>query len=135
MPDLNPGLPLQGGFLQSLAPNASKEEQTGVINDIINRLNDLLQTQVFSDGTNKRMLIGYQKNGWGPGKNFGIKISMVGIDVTLATHAQLLFSMDLATWQWFDPTGRNFVNIGLRSTGTHGFEMAKPSTSLVDPNA
>jgi hypothetical protein len=44
--------------------------------------------------------------------------------------------MDLETWQWLDPDNdRNYVNIGLRSSGTKGFEMAKPEDTLDDPNS
>lgn len=130
------GMLMQGNSLQRLPPNASKEQQTAVINDILDRLNELLKTQVLSDGNNKRMLFGYQKDGWGPGKDFGIKISEEGVDVTAATDEQLLFSMDMETWRWFEPDtsdNRNYVNIGLRSTGTYGFEMAKPGDELDDP--
>lgn len=127
------GMPLQGGELQRLAPSASKEEQTATLNNVIDHLNGLLKTQVFSDGSAKRMLLGYQKDGWGEGKDFGIKISQEGVDVTKATDEQLLFKMDMATWRWYDPDGRNYVNIGNRSTGTYGFEMAKPTEKLDEP--
>ena len=124
---------LDGGFLPAVPPNAPAQVQNAALNDVINRLNSLLKTQVFSDGSSKRMLFGFQKNGWGPGKDFGIKISDVGVDVTTASDNQLLFKMDMNTWRWFDPDARNYVNIGLRSTGTYGFEMAKPGTELSEP--
>lgn len=128
------GLKLQGGTLQRVPPAPTMQELTNVLNDVIDRLNSQLKTQVFSDGTSKRMLFGYQESGWKNGTvSFGIKISMEGIDVSQATDDQLLFSMDMETWRWFDPDGRNFVNIGLRSTNTHGFEMAKPTEELDDP--
>lgn len=126
------GLPMNGGMLNRVAATASTQEIAVGLNDAIDRLNGLLKSQIFADGTTKRMLIGYQKDGWGAGKDFGIKISMENIDVTKATDAELLFKMDLETWKWQDPTGRNFVNIGLRSVGTYGFEMAKPSVDLND---
>jgi hypothetical protein len=135
MPPDGLGLQMQGGTLQNIPPGASLQQQINALNDVINTLNALLKTQVFSDGSVKRMLFGYQKDGWGSGKNFGIKISTDGVDVTKASHAQLLFSMDLETWQWFDPKGgRNFVNIGNRTVGTYGFEMSKPGVALDDPN-
>jgi hypothetical protein len=146
------GQPLQGGTLQLLSPTASKEEQTGVINDIINQLNGILQTQVYADGTSKRLLIGYQKGGWdGGASDFGIKMSISGVDVTTATAAQLLFSMSINSWTWrnnsgqlvkqfnnqtgtdawYDLATRNYVNVGNRpSTSTYGFEMAKPGVDL-----
>jgi hypothetical protein len=130
---MDTGLPLKGGMLSRVPPTASLQEIATATNEVIDRLNGLLKTQIFSDGTSKRMIIGFQANGWGAGKDFGIKISMEGIDVTQATDDQLLFKMDLATWRWFDPDSRNFVNIGLRSSGTYGFEMAKPGVNLDDP--
>jgi len=127
------GIGLDGGFLPNVPPNASAQVQNAALNDVINRLNGLLKTQVFSDGTSKRMLFGFQKDGWGPGKDFGIKISAEGVDVSTATDDDLLFKMDMDTWRWFDPDARNYVNIGLRSTGTYGFEMAKPGVELSEP--
>lgn len=127
------GVKLDGGYLREVPPNAPMQVQIATLNDVIRRLNGLLKTQVFSDGTTKRMLFGYQQNGWGPNKHFGIKISIEGIDVTTATDDQLLFKMDMETWRWFEDGGRNFVNIGLRSSGTQGFEMAKPGETLDDP--
>lgn len=139
------GMPLSGGFLQRLSPNASKEEQTGVLNDIIDRLNDQLKTQVFSDSTDKRMLIGYQKNGWGAGQDFGIKVSIPGKDVTSATDSELLFKMATDTWTWRDSTGnlikkfdiangvtfeynpsnaKNFMQTGKLPDGTYGWAVA-----------
>lgn len=131
MPDF--GNPMAGDYLNEVPPNAPPEVQIARLNDVIRRLNVTLKTQTLSDGTNKRMLLGFQKDGWGPGKDFGIKISQAGFDVTKATDSQLLFKMDMATWRWYDPAGRNYVNIGNRSTSTYGFEMAKPGTALNEP--
>lgn len=127
------GASLDGGWLPNVPPNAEAQVQNAALNDVIDRLNSLLKRQIFSDGTNKRMLLGFQENGWGTGKSFGIKISADGVDVTTATDEQLIFSMDMETWRWFEPDSRNYVNIGLRSTGTYGFEMAKPEEELDDP--
>lgn len=125
---------MDGGSLPPVPPNATQQIQIAAINDIINRLNNLLKTQTYSDGNTKRMLFGYQKDGWGVGKDFGIKISQPGIDVMKATDAQLIFKMDMDTWRWYDPSSRNYVNIGNRSSGTYGFEMAKPGESLNEPS-
>lgn len=131
---MNPtGLGLDGGFLPPVPPNATQQVQIAALNDVINRLNQLLKTQTYSDGISKRMLFGYQKDGWGAGKDFGIKISQANIDVTKATDAQLIFKMDMNTWRWYDTSARNYVNIGNRSTGTYGFEMAKPGVALSEP--
>lgn len=127
------GVSLDGGTLRRVSPNASQEEQIAMMNEVIERLNLLLQTQVLANGTTKQFLFGYQKDGWGTGNDFGMKMSIDGVDVTTATDDELIFSMDLKTWRWFDPESRNFVNIGLRSSGTYGFEMAKPGDDLDDP--
>jgi len=145
------GLSLDGGTLQLLPGGATLEQLTAALNDVITRLNSQLQTQVYSDTQNQRMLIGYQQNGWGVGKNFGIKISIEGKDVRTATDDELLFSMSVDAWTWrnssgqitkqfqaqtgtdsyYDSATRNYVNIGLRpSTNTDGFEMAKPGSDL-----
>ena len=129
----NVGVPLEGGTLPPVPPNAPLEVQNAALNDVIDRLNGLLKSQTFSDGNTKRMIIGYQKDGWGTGKSFGIKISQSGVDVTQATDSQLLFKMDMATWRWYDSSGRNYVNIGRRSTATDGLEMAKPGVAVNEP--
>lgn len=92
-----------GQALPYVPPNAPVSQQIAAINRIIDRLNDMLQQIVLSDNTSKRMFIGYQKDGWGPGKDFGIKISQAGVDVLTASDSQLLFKMDIETWTWFDP--------------------------------
>jgi hypothetical protein len=131
MPDL--GLSMKGGSLQHLPPNASSEEQTAVINSILDRLNGSIQSQVLSDGTNKRMIIGYQKDGWGSGKDFGIKISQEGVDVNTATDAQLLFKMDMDTWFFYDPaTSKNNMQIGKLPDGTYGFVSVKSGSNVQD---
>lgn len=145
------GMDLSGGTLQRIPANATLEQISGVLNDIIDRLNDQLAGQVFSDGTSKRLLIGYQKAGFEGGtSDFGIKMSRQGVDVTTATDAQLLFSMSLQNWTWrdssgnvlkqfrnetgtdtfFDKTGRNYVNTGVRPDNTVGLHMAKPGVNL-----
>lgn len=121
------GMSLDGSFLPRLSPNASKDEQTSVINGIVDRLNDLLKTQVFSDATTKRYLSGYQKGGW-PGGDFGMKISLTGVDVTKATASQLLFSWDFTagTQYWYDPsTHKNYMQTGILPNGVGGNAIAK----------
>jgi hypothetical protein len=49
------------------------------------------QGNIISDGTNDRILIGYQKAGFGT-KDLGIKVSQEGYDVKTATDAQLVMS-------------------------------------------
>lgn len=91
------GMQFNGGTLETVAPNASREEQVRVINDIIARLNDLLKTQTFTDGKNKRYINGYLAGGW-PGGDFGVKLTAPGYDVT-DPNAVLLYSWDYTTNQ------------------------------------
>lgn len=102
MADIQLGMPLNGGTLPRIAPNASVEDQIAAINNVIDRLNLQLQSQTYSDGTSKRMIIGFQKDGFGAGKDFGIKISAPGYDVSTATDAQLLFKMNMDSWIWYN---------------------------------
>lgn len=124
---------MQGGSLQHLPPNASKEEQTAVINSILDRLNNNIQSQVLSDGTNKRMIIGYQKDGWGTGRDFGIKVSIPGVDVNNATDSQLLFKMDLETWFFYDAgTSKNIMQLGKLPDDSYGFVAVKTGSDVQD---
>lgn len=123
------GQRLDGGTLNTLSPNSSKEEMVAALNDIIIRLNTMLKAQVFSDGENKRMIIGFQKDGWGPGKDFGIKVSRDGIDVTSATDDQLLLSFDLETWYYYQD-GVNVGQIGKLPNGMIGEAWAKKGESV-----
>lgn len=90
------GLGLDGGQLNEIPPNATREVQIATLNDIVRRLNGLLKTQSFSDATNKRFLQGFQEGGWAGG-DFGMKISLPGVDVLTARDDQLLFSWDWTT--------------------------------------
>lgn len=47
---------------------------------------------LISDGTNDRIIIGYDKDGFGTGNNFGMKISKAGYDVKTATDTNLIMS-------------------------------------------
>lgn len=47
---------------------------------------------VLNDGTTPRVLIGYQEDGFGEGKNWGIKVSQDGEDVTTCTDDKLVMS-------------------------------------------
>lgn len=132
MPPGGLGLSMQGGTLQNVSPNASREEQMAVLNDVINRLNGMLKTTVQSDGTNKRYLQGYQANGW-PGGDFGMKISIPGVDVTQATNTQLLFSWDYTTNTqiFYDPiTHLDIGQQGILPNGEGGSAWSKKNDSV-----
>lgn len=106
-------LPLINGTL-------SDQQLVGVLNDIITRINKiqstldaLTKTQILKDETGTgRMLQGYQENGWGPGKSFGVKISVPGVEVLQATDSQLLFKNDMDTWLWYDGSGVAHTLVG-----------------------
>jgi len=117
---------LSGDALPYVPTNAPTSQQIAALNRIIDRLNDMLSQIVLTDGANRRMFIGYQENGWGSGKNFGIKISQAGVDVLKATDDQLLFKMDIETWYWFDAnTQKNIMQLGKLPDGTFGEAVAK----------
>lgn len=128
---MGPGLSMSGGALQRISPTASKEEQTAALNDIVDRLNAILKSQVFSDGTTKRMIIGYQKDGWGVGKDFGIKVSIEGVDVTKATDAELLLKFDLETWFYYED-GLDVGQVGKLPNGRNGEAWSKDGESVND---
>lgn len=120
------GLNMQGGTLQRIPPTATKEQQAAALNGIIDRLNSMLKSQTFSDGSNRRMIIGYQKDGWGTGQDFGIKVSVAGVDVNRAADSELLFKMDLETWYFYDAgTQKNIMQIGKLPDDTYGWAIAK----------
>lgn len=135
------GLSLDGGMLRRVPSTASKEEQAIALNDVIDRLNNLLKSQIFSDGSTKRYIQGFQKSGW-PGGDFGMKISLPGIDVTTATADQLLFSWDYTTnnqyfyggtARYFDPDSReDYAQIGILPDSSGGVVVAKPGESVDD---
>lgn len=90
------GLPMDGGSLQRLPPNATKEQQTAVLNTILDRLNDLLKVQTFSDATAKRYIQGFAPGRW-PDGDFGIAISASGQDVLGVDFEDLIFAWDFAS--------------------------------------
>ena len=54
--------------------------------------NDQTNGYVVSDGTNNRVLIGYDKDGFGTGKDFGIKVSKEGYEVSTTGDANLIMN-------------------------------------------
>lgn len=54
--------------------------------------NNSHQGKIVSDGTNDRVVLGYQKDGFGTGVDYGIKVSQAGYDVRTATDDQLAMS-------------------------------------------
>lgn len=81
------------GQIQRLSATANGTARVTAINQLIDAYNNSLQQQIWSDGSTRRMLIGYQLNGWGTGKHWGIKISEEDYDVLTAADANLLFKL------------------------------------------
>lgn len=134
MPPGGLGLNMQGGTLQNLPSAASRDEQINALNDVINRLNAMLKTTVQSDGTSKRYLNGFQAGGW-PGGDFGMKISIAGVDVTNATDSQLLFSWDYTTNTqiFYDPTSHKDIGQqGILPNGVGGSAWSKEGEAVSD---
>jgi hypothetical protein len=140
-----------GQALPYVPPSAPVGQQIAAINRIIDRLNDMLSQIVLSDGTNTRLFLGYQKDGWGPGQDFGMKVSLPGVDVLKATDAQLLFKMALDKWTWrnasgqliqefdigsgktnyYNPSdGKNFMRTGILPDGQGGWAVMAPGVNV-----
>lgn len=64
---------------------------TNIINQNFQTQADINLTNLISDGTTNRVLIGYQKDGFGADSH-GIKVSKAGTDVTDAAIEDLLFT-------------------------------------------
>lgn len=59
-------------------------------NEVINK--GTQQGYLVSDGTNNRVLVGFQRDGFGDGKDYGIKVSQEGFDVNSASEDELVMS-------------------------------------------
>lgn len=133
------GLSLNGGTLQHLSGGATLEQTQTTLNDIINRLNSLLEVQSFSDTANKRFIQGYVPGRW-PGGDFGLAISQPAQDVTSVAFNQLLFAWDYTTNKqyfyggtqiFYDPSsGLDIGQQGILPDGTGGSAWAKPGNSV-----
>lgn len=58
--------------------------------EAINRSNQ--EGLIVGDGTTDRVLIGFQKDGFGSGEDYGIKVSEDGVDVKTASDDELIMS-------------------------------------------
>lgn len=127
------GLSLDGGTLRRIPPNATVEEQISALNEVIERLNALLKTQIFADNTSKRYLNGYYVGRW-PGGDFGMAIAQEGEDVTVVAFEDLLFAWDYSTgtMYWYNPDGINYRRDGLLPDGTYGQAVATTGNNVED---
>lgn len=53
---------------------------------------DIRNSSVLNDGNTNRILSGYQKDGFGTGRDYGFKVSQRGFDVATAADSQLIMS-------------------------------------------
>jgi len=80
-----------------------------------------------NDGANDRVLIGYQLNGFGVSKNYGIKVSREGYDVDTATDAQLIMSSK------FTMPRENNISFGVWSyTNATSYEVLYNNACKID---
>lgn len=84
------------------------------------------QGQLINDGTNDRVLIGFQKGGFGT-KDLGIKVSKEGYDVKTATDDQLIFN-----------SSQNVFKVALTGsqtvTGSSALVYGTPQTTTIAHN-
>lgn len=120
-----------GNSIPYVPPSAPAQQQIEAINRIIDQLNALQNSITLSDGSTRRFFMGYQKDGFGIGKHFGIKISSEGKDVMTASDSDLEFKMDISTWYWYS-SGVNFLQIGTMPDGSNNIVVAKPGKNVAE---
>ncbi len=74
------------------------EQAMPLLNDVFNAIDDENRTKVIRNGNVPQVLFGYQKDGFGLGVDYGLKVSRIdqatgiAFDVTTATDEQLQFT-------------------------------------------
>lgn len=91
-------------------------------NRLTTQLGSNNQLTLYSDGTSNRYEIGYQTDGWGAGKNVGIKASKPGVEVTTATDNNLAYKDDFSTKTWYSGSGPVLLE-GLLPDGGYGYRV------------
>lgn len=119
-------------FIESIAPGITLEQLVPTLQRIIDYINSSQTTNIINDGGSDRYLIGYQKDGWGEGVDFGIKISQEGVDVKEAEDSQLLYKSNFSTEYFYDLTGRNYMQQGVLPDGSVGLVITKDGESVED---
>lgn len=123
-------MPINGNTLPYVPTAASQDQQIAAINRLVDIINSFQESITFSDGQSRRMIIGYQKGGWGVGKDFGIKISKSGVDVASAQDSDLLFSMDVESWTWYNAGVPNTLIGASPDDKRAGIWVAKPGQNV-----
>lgn len=81
----------------SLTPNrpqadTSPSDMVAQYNQNFDALDDQDRTKIIRNGTTPTLLFGYQKDGFGTGVDYGLKVAKSGKDVTTATATDLAFN-------------------------------------------
>jgi hypothetical protein len=119
-----------------MSPEEINAENTAALMQEWNRGQDVspLQLSLFSDGTTNRYEIGYLTNGWGTGKNVGVKASKQGVEVSTATDVGLTYKDDFTTKTWYDNTVPRILE-GLLPDGSYGMWVSKPGVDVTTANS
>ncbi len=119
-------------FIESVPPQVSDvNELLPILQRMVDYINSAQRTTIINDGVTNRYLIGYQKDGWGQGKDFGIKISKENVDVTSASDADLVYKSDF-TSEYYYEAGLEYMRIGKLPNGQGGIAIVKPGVNLPD---
>lgn len=99
--------------------------------------NSVAQGRVISDGTNNRILVGYDKDGFGTGNDYGIKVSKPGYDVLTTGDSNIIMS---SAYNLFKIVGTGTVSIthsasttSIQTTIAHGLSFV-PGFACYDYN-
>lgn len=76
---------------------------------------------VVTDGTNNRILIGYDKDGFGTGNDYGIKVSKAGYDVLTTGDANIVMS---SAYNLFKIVATGSGTITVSGAGTYTVDIA-----------
>jgi hypothetical protein len=75
-----------------IAKGTPLNDNLALINQNFQALDDENRTKIVKDAGTPRVLLGYQKDGFGTGGDYGLKVSQDGQNVVTATDSQLAFS-------------------------------------------
>ena len=75
------------------------EQSKPIINEAFAAIDGENRTKIIKNGNTPKLLMGYQKDGFGTGVDYGLKIAKEGYDVTTATDAQMAFNSAFNTFK------------------------------------
>lgn len=89
-------------------PDSPMSDILAYINQNFDVIDSQDRTKIIKNGSTPTLLLGYQKNGFN-GKDYGLKISKPGVDVTTATNDQLIFNSSQNVFKVRQSGTYNFV--------------------------